>query len=387
MDQILNIPSALWLSGLQAATPTGDGAALMAWQRSLAFLACTSRAFRDLLRRSEAAQLYSHAAIVRHFDWRTWRMVGRGACTTVARELLPNRRRHLVTELHLDCSSIDAELLLMLLMLLHGSLRRLHVTCLSRSAAQQLFTALPIMLRLDYLSLTGPHLVPGLPHLCSITCLDILLHGPDGLTSGDLSRCLENQWQLQELTIRIAGFDQVLNSLQPDGVSSMATMLFGLLRISVNPFPSLTALAITQQFRVADWRKLAGPAGDDPLEFLVRVVSEVYGQVLSMMRGEWEQDDGQPRFACLETFEVDLQLPGDCCSTVSGLSAETLLGDDWELSDDEVLLLESGSQTASDSDMQRFQAPRVWRQTARWRLWRAADGTRDCDFDEEYLFD
>ena len=279
-------------------------------------------------------------------------------------------------------------------------LRRLYASHLgytSNTAAWALHDALHRLPRLEHLTCSGPCQLPGVPAaLRTITSLDLSVPGGPGLQSEALSRCCEGHTQLQDLTLRVSGGDHMCWFVNgPEGLSSVATLLFGLLRMHANMFPELTALKITQHFWTVDWHNIChrtdGYDPLDPLGYLGQVSREVHGLVLAMLAGSWETEREQKPFPKLATFQLEVQLPGSCChdvhmvcGTSAGFLYESLYGPDSEseFGEDYTLLLEGSFQAGNASDDEVFQAPECWRQVSRWELWQDGD-TRECSFDQE----
>ena len=357
----------------------------MEWQRAVAAMACSCKHFRDLLCSPAADLLHGRATVLRHFNWKAWRPVGRRACAALVRSLTASRA-HLITELHLDAASIDRDLLVSALPQL-VSLQRLHASHLGSGAAQGLAQALTAGLpSLKHLSCSGPAHLPELPR-SGITSLDLPLMGLHGLTSGALSRCLETQTQLQALTIRVSGRDTVAHGPQPpEGLSSMASLMFAMLEWGEwcgNAFPELSSLTLTQHFKSADWVKVC-QRPSDPLHHFHLVALEVSRQVLSMFAKECDGGEDVRCFDALAAIDFDLQLPGDCTSFVSGPSGMLLSGREPDLHSME-LPLTSQSAESSDSDdgNSGWKAPQVWRQHSHWRLSRAGTSRR-CEYRQEH---
>ena len=365
----LDVPPELWLTGLKAAAPRAHAhntLARMEWQRALAALLCTCTFFRDLVQSSEADPLFTSAAVARSFDWRAWRPVGRRTCTALVRSLAANRA-HLLEELHLDAGSVNRAVLARSLPQLTG-LVWLYASQISRSAADGLVEALTAGLpSLKYLSCTGPCQLPRLPPL-DVNTLELPLLGLVADNWAALGRCVEQQSQIEELTFRVSGRDPATAKPQAEGLPSTANMLLGMLAVgSTFALRRLSHLTISQEFRTQDWRSgLGSSRPTDPLAHLELVVGHMHGVLLELL--------DSPCFPSLVWLEVDLQLPRDCCSAISGDTAEAWLDDDSENDID------------SDDEPQGPEAPQLWRISATWEFSHHSTGKRKVENNVEAVF-
>ena len=362
-----HLTSELWLCGLELAAPSGNAVALMEWQRTLAALACSCTLFRDLLRSPAADALFSEAAVARYYNWRAWRAVDKTACTMLLRGLCAGRA-HRIKELYLDCSAVSPELLATSLPRLTG-LQRLHTTHLGSAGAEGLEMAFRAGL-------------PSLVHLSGSGRCQLPAVLPSGLTSVDVPVQLvqtEPDWEawwhlaslfsidaLQTLDVCISGPDPLARDSWLGATA--ACMLYDRLQLASLPThssspatASLEVLNIVQHVRTEDWLCKRSIDPKDPLLFLAQVAQNL----VSFVRHKLED----PGFDSLSHVRFDLRLPGDCCTTVGGHSADVYLGED------------TNCEVQFDEQQP---APEVWRAVSVVEF-RRADGRKNVEA-EVHLF-
>ena len=273
--------------------------------------------------------LFSEAAVARYFNWRAWKAFGKTACTTLLRGLC-SERAHRIKELHLDCSAVSPELLATSLPHL-TSLQSLHTTHLGssgESGLEQAFkTALPSLV---HLSGHGRCQLPAvLPH--SLTSLDVPVQLVQGESDWEACRQLASLFSidaLRLLTIHIAGPDPLAETKEV--CVTAACMFYDRLQLASLPAPtsspataSLESLTIIQHVRTEDWLCKSAVDPQDSMLFLAQATQNLVGFVQHKL----EDREG---FDSLTHVRIDLRLPGDCCTTVRGHSAEVFLGGEPE---------------------------------------------------------
>ena len=257
------VPKEVWIEGLAAVeprfSPAYDPLAHMAWLRSLASLAASCKFFRRLLWSPEADKLYDGAAAAPHFHWRTWRPFGAQGCTALARTL--QRKAHILCELHLDCTAVEAGTLRALLL---GcvQLKRLSLVAVTPAAAASLSLAFSLGLEdLSRLDCPGPdsHMpFAALPP--SLTCLSCRISNVEVCHQDSFAAFGSSlAWlpSLLELHLHLEGPDASFHIPASQGgpyLSAACRGLLSLLRAFHLRAAPLQQLFITQRLPASAWQ-------------------------------------------------------------------------------------------------------------------------------------
>ena len=271
-----DIPQEQWIAGLLLAAPQGvpedDPVAQMAWQRSLAYLACTCRKLRRILASPAAEPLFAEAAIVPHWRWKSWEPFGKRSCALLAQWL--HSRAILLTELHMDCTMISSGVLSSLL----SDALRLRVLTLTESglsaaSAQTLSDVFAVRLpSLRHLACDGTHMpFAAMPPLLTYLYLHLSRHGLMQPEQQSFCAALAKLRHLQELRIHLTGHDPfgmvrlVPYTSQTPGLAGLRLCQKLLSAFAACPASQLQEIHISQHLDQAMCRRVCLSPGEPTL--------------------------------------------------------------------------------------------------------------------------